>query len=394
MAVKTSLTSALAARFSTAVSVAAPPFSEIDDEDRISDAAGAPSSSRMARVRAGGSAAPRPPAAAPETVTRLSGESTLSSAAVTVTVPALVVRPAAMVSVAAALRVKSPSAAFAPAAADTVTVTASADGCDSVAVTVDTPPSSAIDAGVSASESAAVASSSAIVSAASVTSPLPSSQLFAASPETVTRLSRESASLSWAAIVTVPELPVRPAGTTRILPSCVKSAADAPAPAAADTVIVVGALDGCESVAVTVATPPDSGTDAGETASAAVGSTSSSRMVSVAEGGARTSPPAAARTVTRLSGASTALSTPAIVTAPALSVVPAAKVSVAAADSAKSSAAAPDAEIAAADTVSVAADTASLSSVAVTVETPASEIDAGVSVSVAFGSGVMGTHSA
>ena len=390
MAVKTSLTSALATRFSAAVSVAAPPFSEIDDEDRISDAAGAPSSSRMARVRAGGSAAPRPPAAAPETVTRLSGESTLSSAAVTVTVPALAVAPAATVSVRAALRAKSPSAAFAPAAADTVTVTASADGCDSVAVTVATPPFSAIDAGVSASESAGVASSSAIVSAASVTAPAP--QLFAAAPETATRLSGESASLPWAAIVTVPELPVRPAGTTRIPPVCVKSAADAPAPAAADTVIVVGALDGCESVAVTVATPPDSEIDAGETASAAIGAPSSSAIVSVAEGGARTSSLAAARTVTRLSGASTALSTPAIVTAPALSVVPAAKVSVAAAESVKSSAAAPDAEIAAADTVSVDADTAALSSVAVTVETPASEIDAGVSVSVAFGSGVMGTH--
>ena len=225
---------------------------------------------------------------------------------------------------------------------------------------------------------------------ASVTAPTP--RRFTAEPDASTCLSRPSTPLSTAVIVTVPVLTVRPAGTISTDPVCVKSDPAAYIPAAADTVIVVGALDGCESVAVTVAIPPDSEIEAGETASAAVGASSSSRMVSVAEGGARTSPPAAARTVTRLFGASTALSTPAIVTVPALSVVPAAKVSVAAADSVKSSAAAPDAEIAAADTVSVAADTASLSSVAVTVETPASEIDAGVSASVAFGSGVMGTH--
>ena len=60
---------------------------------------GAPSSSRMARVASGGSAAPGLPDAVAETVTPLSAESTALGFAVTVTVPALVVCPAATVSV-------------------------------------------------------------------------------------------------------------------------------------------------------------------------------------------------------------------------------------------------------------------------------------------------------
>ena len=127
MAPTKSLTAAFAAELSTAVSVATPPFSEIDEEERTSDAIVAPSSSRMARATSGGSAAPRPPDAAPETVTRLSAESTLLSAATIVTVPVLAVRPAAMISTASALRVKSPGTAFVPGAADTVTVTASSE---------------------------------------------------------------------------------------------------------------------------------------------------------------------------------------------------------------------------------------------------------------------------
>ena len=116
-------------------------------------------------------------------------------------------------------------------------------------------------------------------------------------------------------------------------------------------------------------------------------------MVSVVEGGARTSSLAAARTVTRLSGASTGLSTPVTVTAPALVVSPAAKVRIAAAERVKSPATVGG--DGAADTVSVDAETASLSRVAVTVATPPfSEIDDGARASAAFGSGVMGTHSA
>ena len=119
---------------------------------------------------------------------------------------------------------------------------------------------------------------------------------------------------------------------------------------------------------------------------------SSSVTVSVAAGGAFTSPLAVAETVTVLSGASAALSTAVTVTVPVLAVEPVAKVSVFALDRLKSL---DDAgATAAADTVRVAATLAALSSVAVTVETPPfSEIDDGDSESVALGGATMGTHS-
>ena len=68
---------------------------------------GVPSSSVTVRVAAAGSATPLPPEAAPVTVTFLSGESAALATAVIVTRPVLAVTPAAMVSVAAALRLKS-----------------------------------------------------------------------------------------------------------------------------------------------------------------------------------------------------------------------------------------------------------------------------------------------
>ena len=83
----------------------------------------------------------------PDTVTDLLAASTSLPFAVTVTRPALVVTPAARVRVVAVLRVKSPATApvEATAAAATVTVTASLDGPERVAVTVETPPVSVID---------------------------------------------------------------------------------------------------------------------------------------------------------------------------------------------------------------------------------------------------------
>ena len=223
---------------------------------------------------------------------------------------------------------------------------------------------------------------------ASVTAPTP--RRFTADPDASTRLSRPSTPLSTAVIVTVPVLIVRPAGTISTDPVCVKSAPAAYIPAAADTVSVVGALDGCESLALTTADPPFSEILAGDGTSVAVGGSSSSRKVSVTAGGARTSPLAAARTVTRLSGASTGLFTAEIVTVPVLAVSPAAKVSAVSADRATSADATPGD-----DTVSVNAETAPLSRVAVTVATPPiSQIDDGDRASAAFGSGVMGTHSA
>ena len=88
---------------------------------------------------------------------------TALSTAVTVTRPALAVAPAAKVRVVAALSVKSPATAGETAAAATVTVVATFVGRDSVAVTVEMPPFSVIEAGFSTSAAVAVASSSVVV---------------------------------------------------------------------------------------------------------------------------------------------------------------------------------------------------------------------------------------
>ena len=69
-------------------------------------------------------------------MTLLLGESTSLSTAVIVTVPALVVAPAAMVSSLLVLRLKSPDTAGETAAAETVSVTSWLDSALSVAVTV------------------------------------------------------------------------------------------------------------------------------------------------------------------------------------------------------------------------------------------------------------------
>ena len=163
------VTATLDAPESVAVTVETPPSSGIDVCDSASVTAGLASSSSSASLTSDGAATPLPPEAAPETVTCLSGESTAFPFAVTVTAPALVVEPAAMVSVVALDSTKSAATAPAPAAAPTVTVTASLDAPDSVAVTVETPPLSEIDAGDRTSATVGSVSSSVSVSAAPVT---------------------------------------------------------------------------------------------------------------------------------------------------------------------------------------------------------------------------------
>ena len=152
-----------------------------------------------------------------ETVTCLSGESTSLPFAVTVTAPApaLVVSPAAMVSVAGLDSVKSPVAAFIPANADTVSVTALLDLPESVAVTDDTPPVSEIDAADSTSATIGNASSSVMVSVTSEGCPATPWELDAL-PETVTCLSGASTSLSAAVTVTAPVLVVSPAAIVSV----------------------------------------------------------------------------------------------------------------------------------------------------------------------------------
>ena len=122
----------------------------------------------IVRVALAGFATPLPPAAVADTVTDLSAAMALLSTAVTVTVPPLVVAPAAIVSVVVPDRVKSPDTAGDTAAAATVSVVASLDGPDSVAVTVEIPPSSVIESGVSTSDAVGSVSSSVVVTDTSV----------------------------------------------------------------------------------------------------------------------------------------------------------------------------------------------------------------------------------
>ena len=95
-----------------------------------------------------------------DTVTVLSGASTLLSTPVMVTTPVLAVASAAIVSVVLVLSAKSPATAGDTAVADTVTVVAWLDAPLSVAVTVLTPPFSVTEAGLSTSVTLGVASSS------------------------------------------------------------------------------------------------------------------------------------------------------------------------------------------------------------------------------------------
>ena len=384
-----STTSPVGSLSSFTVKVAVPPSSVVPSREVVDvdgDTANpAVSSSVKVSVTFGGAATPLPPATVPETVTGLSATSTSLSFAVTVTAPALAVSPAAMVSVVVPDSAKSAAIAPVPGAAPTVTVTASLDAPDSAAVTVDTPLLSEIDAGDRTSITVGSVSSSVSVSVRldGAATPLPPDAV----PETVTCLFGESTAFPFAVTVTAPALAVSPAAIVSVFAlDSVKSAGIAPVPAAAPTVTVTASLDAPNSVAVTVETPLLSEIDIGDSANVTVGNASSSLIVSVASGGARTSPLAAADTLTRLFGASIVLLTAVTVTVPVLAVPPVAKVSVAAADSVKSPAGT--------DTVSVAAESAALSSVAVTVETPPlSEIDDGDSESVAFGSATMGNHS-
>ena len=172
-----SATSPVGSLSNATVNVAVPPDSVVRSR-LVVEVAGdtetpAVSSSARVRVAADGFAALLPPADVPETVTDLLGESTALPFAVTVTKPALVVAPAAIVRVVAVLRAKSPATAPVPAAAATVTVTASLDAPDKVAVTVETPPVSEIDEDDNTSATVGNVSSSVKVSAAPVTAPAP-----------------------------------------------------------------------------------------------------------------------------------------------------------------------------------------------------------------------------
>ena len=158
---------------SVTVKASCPPASVVASPEVREATIAAVSSSVSVRVAAVTAPAPRPLAGVAETVTDLSAASTRLSFAVTVTVPALVVEPAATVSVLALDSVKSPDTAGDTGEAVTVSVVGAADGCESVAVTVATPPFSETDAGFSVIVAPGAASSSVRVSAAPVTAPAP-----------------------------------------------------------------------------------------------------------------------------------------------------------------------------------------------------------------------------
>ena len=210
----------------------------------------------------------------------MSGASTAFPFAVTVTAPVLVVEPDAIVSVLAVLRSKSAPTAPVPAAASTVTVTAALDTPDSVAVTVVTPPVSEIDVDDSASATVGNASSSVSVSAAPVTAMVvPSAVARAFATVAVTVVERPA--VPWctssftAVTVTVSvAFAVSPAAMTMVVsePTVVK-------PVTAPTVTVVRRARRCDSVAVTVDSPPFSEIDDGDNDSVTPGAASSSVVV-------------------------------------------------------------------------------------------------------------------
>ena len=131
----------LESALNVAVIVVEPPSSEIEAEPSTSETVGVPSSSVIVNVWLDGAATPLPPETVAETVTLLSGASTSNCpTAVMVTVPVLVVEPAAMVSFLLVLTEKSDAVAGDTAAAETVSVTSWLDSALRVAVTVVEPP--------------------------------------------------------------------------------------------------------------------------------------------------------------------------------------------------------------------------------------------------------------
>ena len=135
--------------------------------------------------------------------------------AVIVTVPVLVVAPAAIVSVALALSAKSELVAGDTGVAETVIVVAALDARFRLAVTVVVPPFSPTEAGDKARVTVGGSSSSVMVSVTSAGSVMPC--VLDASPWIVMVLSGASTSLLTAVIVTVPVLVVAPAAIVSVV---------------------------------------------------------------------------------------------------------------------------------------------------------------------------------
>ena len=162
----------------------------------------------IVRVFGAGAAKSVKPLTVAETVTSLSDASSLLSLPVTVTVPVLSARPAAMVSSRPVLSSKSPETAGDTAAADTATRTSSLVAWLSSAVTVLTPWFSEISSGERTSVTVGAPSSSVIVRVFEAGAARPVNPLTVA--EIVTSLFGASSSLSTPVTVTVSVLSVAP----------------------------------------------------------------------------------------------------------------------------------------------------------------------------------------
>ena len=192
-AVTVTVVAALEGCDSVAVTVVEPPFSGIEEDATDNSTVGAASSSAMVNVTLDGADTPLSPLAVADTNTDLSGPSVVSFTAVTVTVPALVVSPDAMVSVFALESVKPTPEA------DTASVTSSLDARFKRAVTVETPPDSDTDEDESANVATGVASSSVKVRIGPVTAPTP--WALVALPVTVTVRSSTLSMASFTAVI-------------------------------------------------------------------------------------------------------------------------------------------------------------------------------------------------
>ena len=148
---------------SEAVTLAAPPFSLMEDELRLSVTVGMASSSMIVSVTDAGPDAPNEFVAVADTKTLLLGASTLLSTPVMVTVPLLVVDPGAMVRVLLDVMVKFPLTAGDNGDTETTTVTAWEEGALSEAVTLALPPFSLMEDELRLSVTLGVASSSVMV---------------------------------------------------------------------------------------------------------------------------------------------------------------------------------------------------------------------------------------
>ena len=183
--------------------------------------------------------------------------------------------PAAIVIVKFVTATKSVVSVAVPAFTETATAVTSvrADSFSSaVTVTIVAPAPSGTLAGETLSVTAVEPTSSSVIVRVFESGPVTLS-VFVAVPETVTVLFAASTLLSTAVIVIVSVLVISPAAIVRVVPLSEKSAGTAGLTAAAETCMVVGAVNDVSSVAVTVLVPPLSDIEAGVSTSVTTGIT-------------------------------------------------------------------------------------------------------------------------